>query len=142
VEGFSMALDKKTSEELWGEEGPYSQVQVLKEIRILDDKVTREFYYVYANINPATHKILKKNKKKIKEDFIHEFLRDAEFKSKKEGYVWWLYGQEVYNSRGANQMAKKMSEMVIKMHNLVMELLGIESKYNPIRDKSGYSGYV
>ena len=60
-----MALDKKTSEELWGEEGPYSQVQVLKEIRILDDKVTREFYYVYANINPATHKILKKNKKKV-----------------------------------------------------------------------------
>jgi sulfur relay (sulfurtransferase) DsrC/TusE family protein len=120
-----MVLDKKTSEELWGEEGPYSQVQITKEIRILDEKISREFYYVYANINPATYKILKKNKKKIKEDFIHEFLRDAEFKSEKEGYIWYLYTQQTNNPKEANIIAKKLTGMVIRMHRMVMKYLRI-----------------
>lgn len=121
-----MKYNYKLYDELWGDDEPYSQVQVLKETRILGNKVVRTIYYVYANINPTTYHTLKKNKEQIKDSMILKFLRDAEYRSKKEGYEWYLYSQETNNSKRANIIANQMIKVVIKMHELVMEFLNLK----------------
>lgn len=133
-----MELDKKTSDELWGEDTPYSQVQIVRETRILGDKVTRTLYYVYASINPTTYKTLKRNEKKIKEPFIHNFLNNAEYISKEEGYRWYIYSKETNNPRQANKVAKELTELVISMHQKVSNILGLE----PEKKVDAMPGYV
>ena len=55
-----MKLTKIQSDKLWGEDGPYSEVHLIIETRILDDKVTRKFIIVEQNINPLSFEILKR----------------------------------------------------------------------------------
>jgi hypothetical protein len=49
-----MELSQKQREELWGDGGPYSEIRMCVETRILDDSVSRIFVVVEANINPTT----------------------------------------------------------------------------------------
>lgn len=65
-----LKLNKKQIEEIWGEGGPYSQVQMVVETRILDDSVSRVFVNVDAQINPLTYKIIKQNLDYFKDDEI------------------------------------------------------------------------
>lgn len=47
-------LTKTDYKKMWGDDGPYSQVRLCEETRILDDSVSRVFLVVEAEINPFT----------------------------------------------------------------------------------------
>jgi hypothetical protein len=119
-----MDITPDVTDKLWGEgEKPYSQVQVIKEIRILADAVTRTFYYVKANVNPTTHAVLRELATEIDDAEIQAFLRGASFVSDDDGYEWLVYGKEVLTPRGANQAAEEVTGAVLRMHGLVMDAL-------------------
>ena len=63
-----MKLTKKHQEKIWGESGPYSQVNLKIENRILDDAVSRIFVIVETELNPFTFELIKKNSEKFKND--------------------------------------------------------------------------
>jgi len=121
-----MALTQEQMGGLWGDGGPYSQVHVTREIRILDDGVSRTFYYVHASVNPATYAVLKKMEVQIEDEEIQAFLKEATFVSDEEGYEWHVYGQPALSPRGANRAAAKVMEAVVRMHRLVMDTLDLK----------------
>lgn len=121
-----MALTQEQMGGLWGDGGPYSQVRVTREIRILDDGVSRTFYYVHASVNPTTYAVLKEREAQIEDEEIQAFLKEATFVSDEEGYEWHVYGRPALSPRGANRAAAKVTEAVARMHHLVMETLQIE----------------
>lgn len=49
-----MRLKQKDIDKLWGEEGPYSEVKIIKQLRILDDQISRIFIEVEVYVNPFT----------------------------------------------------------------------------------------
>ena len=55
-----MKLTHKLREKLWGEDGPYSEVHLIIETRILDDREARKFVIVELNINPLSFEFLKR----------------------------------------------------------------------------------
>ncbi len=116
-----MAMTPEQMDGLWGDGGPYSQVQVIREVRILDDRVTRTFFYVKANVNPTTYATLKAMEGRLEDAEILDFLRDATFVSDEEGYEWAVYGGEADTAARANRVADRVREAIIRMHHLVME---------------------
>ena len=120
-------LTRQEIDGLWGEGGPYSQVQVIREIRILDDSISRVFHHVTANINPTTYKALNKRMGKIRDQEILVCLAEAEFISPDEGYQWTAYGESSESPRDANRIARRVVDVVSRMHRLVMQELGTKS---------------
>jgi hypothetical protein len=120
-------LTRQEVESLWGDEGPYSQVQVIREIRILDERVSRVFHYVTASINPTTFRILQKRKARIRDQAILVCLAEAEFVSDEDGYEWTAYGESSESPRAANRIAQRVTDVIARMHRLVMEELGMIS---------------
>jgi len=57
-----MKLTKKQKDMLWGETGPYSQANLTKQVRILDDEISRVFLVVEVEINPTTFEIVEKHR--------------------------------------------------------------------------------
>lgn len=108
---------------LWGEELPYSQVYITKEIRILEYQISRTFFYVTADINPATIEILNKHKSKIKNKEILTCLSEAEPLEGGNGYKWLALGSEDVTYEEAEEFASKLTDAIIEMHKLVMEFL-------------------
>lgn len=123
-----MATTSEQTELLWGDGGPYSQVQVIREVRVLDDGLGRTFYYVKANVNPTTYATLKAIADQIADEEVQAFLRDATYISNDEGYEWHVYGQSALSSRGANRAAEKATDVVIRMHRLVMDVLQVGAR--------------
>ncbi len=121
-----MAITREQMTGLWGDGGPYSQVHVIREVRILDDHPSRTFYYVKANVNPSTYAVLKQMETEIEDEEIRAFLRDAAFVSDEEGYEWTAYGRPALSPRGANRASEKVADAIIRMHRLVMDRLEIE----------------
>ncbi len=124
-----MKLSQKQLEELWGEGGPYSQVRIVIEARILDDRVSREFVEVEADINPLTFKIIEQSRKKFKDDIaIQQLLDYADYRGQNFGYVVSAFSRE-YTDKSVMEEARAAAETakatVIKMHQFVMELLEI-----------------
>lgn len=116
-------LQPQENADLWGEGGPYSQVQVIREIRILDDSVSRTFHYVTANINPTTFRVLQELKGQIRDRAILACLAEAEFVSREDGYEWTAYGECSESPRMANRVAKQVTDVVVRMHRLVIQEL-------------------
>lgn len=121
-----MALTREQMAGLWGDGGPYSHVHVVREVRILDDSTSRTFYYVKANVNPTTYATLKAIEAQVEDEDIQAFLKDVTFVSDEEGYEWHVYGQPALTPRGANRTAARVTDVVIRMHRLVMDRLGLE----------------
>ena len=121
-----MAITREEMGGLWGDGGPYSQVHVIREIRVLDDSVSRIFYYVKVNVNPTTYAVLRGMGAEIEDEDIRAFLREAAFVSDEEGYEWHVYGQQAVGPRGANRASEKVTDVIIRMHRLVMDKLGLE----------------
>jgi hypothetical protein len=120
---------EKDRDELWGDDGPYSQVTLVEEARILDDRVSRVFMIVEATVNPFTYKLCLKNKKHFKEDeAISQFLACAENRGFKDGYVAVVF-QEQFAGKKTFEKAvfykQYAEEAVIRMHKFVMKELGI-----------------
>lgn len=125
-----MKLTKQDIDKLWGEEGPYSQVHLITETRILDDRVSRIFVIVEVYINPFTFEIVRKNRKLFKNDLmIQRLLNYSEYRGQAFGYVSCVF-QEEYIDKSVMDEAKRCLEdckqTIIKLHKFVINLLNEE----------------
>lgn len=127
-----MKLTKIQKEKLWGETGPYSEVHLTIETRILDDSVSRIFVSVNVHINPFAYELLKENRELFADDPVIQDLIDfSEFWGMAEGYVSNAFLQEFTNERvmaEGKKAVERCKDTVIKIHKFVMELLNTEYK--------------
>ena len=117
-------LTQRDYGQMWGEEGPYSQVRLCEETRILDDSVSRVFLVVEAEINPFTFEYIQKNRKKFETDEeVNQLLHHAEYRWK-FGYVVSA-GEVEIRDKESYDFAQKQKDMTIKtlirMHRFVMD---------------------
>jgi hypothetical protein len=126
-----MRLTQQQIDQLWGEQGPYSEAKLIVETRILDDQVSRVFIVVEVNINPLTFEIVSKNKKQFKDDpMITQLIEHSEDRGQKLGYVSMAFMREYYDEsviKEAQKAVEYAKETIIKMHKFVMDLLGLEN---------------
>lgn len=125
-----MKLTKKQRDELWGDQGPYSEARLSIETRILDDSVSRIFIVVEVSINPLTYKIISETLKQFKNDkMITQLISHAENRGQNFGYVSMAFISE-YNDESAMKEAqnalKYAKATIIKMHKFVMDLLDLK----------------
>ena|SRR3989338_757046 len=122
-----MKLTRKDMDKLWGEEGPYSEAQLIIETRILDDRVSRIFIIVEMYINPFTFEMIHKNRKLFTSDpLIQQLLNHSEFRGQSFGYVSCAFEEEYTGSevmKRAKQNLEYSKKTIIKMHKFVMSLL-------------------
>ncbi|MEK7104952.1 MAG: hypothetical protein AAB868_02845 [Patescibacteria group bacterium] len=121
-----MKLTKKQIDMLWGETGPYSQANLKKQVRILDDKISRVFLVVEVEINPTTFEIVEKYRDgdEFKEDIkIQQLLDHSDFRGPHFGYVSMAFEGEYLNPSvafNAEAALKYAQDSIIKMHKFVM----------------------
>lgn len=118
---------------MWGEDGPYSQVRLCEESRILDDSVSRVFLVVEAEINPFTFEYVQKHRKKFVDDEpVLQILDHAENRGK-FGYVVGA-GEVELQDEESRQFAKEQADMTIKtlirMHRFVMDEFALDHDTN------------
>ncbi len=129
-----MKLTKKQQEKIWGESGPYSQVNFKIENRILDDFVSRIFVIVETELNPFTFELIKKNSEKFKKDkMIQGILDNSEYQGIGYGYVSCAYREELMQEGDSKvndktfEIAHKVlaitQQATIKMHKFTMNFL-------------------
>lgn len=122
-----MKLTRKDIDKLWGEEGPYSEAQLIIETRILDDRVSRIFVLVEIHINPFTFEMIHKNREVFANDpLIQQLLDHSEFRGQAFGYVSCAFQEEYTDSEvmeKAKQNLEYCKKTIIKMHKFVMSLL-------------------
>ncbi len=127
-----MKLTKSKIDKLWGETGPYSEVSLQIQTRILDDSVSRVFLCVRANINPLTFELIKQNMGQFSNDtMILDLINNAEYWGMYDGYVADVLVGE-FNSKEVMKEAEivrdDVKETIIKMHKFVLDLLKLEPK--------------
>jgi hypothetical protein len=129
-----MKLTKKQRDKLWGETGPYSQVNLKIENRILDDSLSRVFVIVEMEINPYTFEVVEKNREKFnKNKMIQMFLDNSEFQGEGYGYISHVYQAELMQEgdmhindkplKIAHEVLAVAQQGIIDMHKFVMDLL-------------------
>lgn len=117
---------------LWGETGPYSEANLIKQVRVLDDSISRIFLEVEININPTTFKLVKKhrNDKEFKDDIIIQQLLDhADYRGQKFGYVSCAFLCEYRNRKTLKEAEKSLKyaqETIIKMHKFIIDKMSKE----------------
>lgn len=121
-------LTPKDRDLMWGEDGPYSQVRLCEETRILDDSVSRVFLVVEAEINPFTFEYVQKCRKQFAGDEpVLQLLDHAEYRGK-FGYVV-AAGEVKLEDKGSIEFARKQADMttqtLIRMHAFVMKEFGL-----------------
>lgn len=132
-----MKLTKKQRDKLWGESGPYSQVNLKIENRILDDSLSRVFVIVETEVNPLTFELVKKNRDNFKKNkMIQGILDNSEFQGEGYGYVSYAYQAELIQEGDmhtndkpleiAHEVLAVAQRSVIEMHKFVMRLIGEE----------------
>lgn len=129
-------LSQQQKDKLRGDVGPYSEVHINIEDRLLDNYSSRQFVSVYTNINPLTYEIAKQNIESF-DKRIQELLMTAEYKWQSHGYVVYNFKEQV-NYENINdivsvlkkaQKAKQIMVIdVISLHYFAMDVLGIEYK--------------
>ena len=120
---------------LWGGSGPYSQVNLIKQVRILDDRISRIFLVVEVDINPTTFEIVLKNRNSVEfsnDVMTQQLLDTAEYRGPHFGYVSRAFEEEYINEEvllKAGNHRKYCEETIIKMHRFIMdEISNVESK--------------
>jgi len=124
-----MKLTQKQRDKLWADNGPYSEVHLIIETRILDDREARKFVIVEININPLSFEIIKKNYLQFKDDvIIQEIIDNAEYRGQPFGYVACTFMYE-YNDPTVIFEAERCVEyskaVLIKIHKYVIDYLKI-----------------
>lgn len=122
-----MELTEKQREQLWGDDGPYSQVNLIVQDRILDDSVSRTFLVVEAEINPLTFEIVRDHREEFKDNVMIQQLLDMADYRGKFGYVIASYDAEFMNQEDmekAQRAAEYTRGVVILMHRFTMRVLG------------------
>lgn len=134
-------LTQKQMQELWGEDGPYSQAHLIVEERILDDSVSRTFLYVQTFINPFTFRFIKKHKKKFANDpMVNHILNMAEYKGLKDGFVSTVHGDQFVDGKDRDNAEKILVEArkaVIRMHQFVLETIQGKRVVEPVLLNAG-----
>lgn len=122
-------LTKKQIEKLWGEDGPYSQVNLTIQTRILDDSVSRIFIEVTSEINPFTFEYVKKHRKKFwNNEMIQQLLDYSENLGGIKGYISSAFSMEFIDSSvmiEAQKAVEYTKETILIMHTFVMGELGM-----------------
>ena len=122
-----MKLTQKQRDKLWGEDGPYSEVHLIIETRILDDREARKFVIIELNINPLSYEILKKNRKQFKDDLvIQELIDHAEYRNQSFGYVVCAFINEYEDATvliEAEKHVEYLKKALIRIHKFVMDYL-------------------
>lgn len=134
-------LTRKDFDCMWGESGPYSQVRLCEETRILDDSVSRVFLVVEAEINPFTFEYVQKHRQRFAHDEpVLQLLEHAEY-SDESGYVVSA-GEIELRDEDSYQFARKRADMtiqtLIRMHAFVIKECGLgkNNKFGIIEDKT------
>ncbi len=122
-----MKLSQKQIDKLWDETGPYSQANLTIQTRVLDDRISRVFLVVEADINPLTYELVKKHRGQFADDLkVLQLLDHAEYRGQVFGYVVMAFESEYRNEgvmREAQERLKYTTETLIKMHKFVMGLI-------------------
>ena len=122
-----MKLTAEQIDKLWGETGPYSQANLIIQTRILDDRISRTFLVIEADINPLTYELVRKNREQFVDDpKILQLLDHAEYRGKEFGYVTSAFEAEYKSEivmREAQERLKYTVETLIKIHKFVMYLI-------------------
>ena len=125
-----MKITKKQQDKLWGKTGPYSQANLTIQTRILDDKISRVFLVVEADINPLTYEIVKQNRSQFKNNImIQQLLDHAEYRGQQFGYVVSAFEEEFTDKSVWSEAQERLEytkDNLIKMHKFVMDLLDIK----------------
>jgi len=124
-----MKLTERQIDLLWsGGGGPYSQVNLIKQVRILDDAVSRTFLEVEVEINPTTFRLIKKhrNNNEFKNDVIVQQLLDSsEYRGPEFGYVSLAFSAEYTRTNALKEAEKALKysqETIIKMHKFIIDM--------------------
>ncbi len=122
------------ADRLWGGDGPYSEVHLIVETRILDDRVSRTFVVVEVNINPYTYECLRAYRALFKSDELIQHLLDhSEYRGQPDGYVSMAFSDEYRDSEvmvEAQAAVTRCKNTIIKMHKFVMQQLNKERAKN------------
>lgn len=122
-----MKLSRKNRDKLWGEDGPYSEAQLIVETRILDDRVSRIFVIVELHINPFTFELIEKNRKLFDTDpMVQDILDYSEFRGQPFGYVTCAFQREYTDETVMIEARKRLvfvKQTIIKMHTFVLNTL-------------------
>lgn len=118
---------------MWGEDGPYSQVRLCEETRILDDSVSRVFLVVEAEINPFTFEYVKEHRDKFKNDIsVLQLLDYAEYRGE-FGYVVSA-GEVKLEDKNSKEFARRQADMtietLIRMHKFVINEFNLKQSDN------------
>ncbi len=122
-------LTKKQAEMLWtdGRGWPYSQAKLIKEVRILNESVSRIFLIVEVEINPTTFELIKKNRnyKYFKDDIaIQDLIDYADYRGPEFGYVSISFSEEYRDEvviMDAELALQCSQNTIIKMHKFIMD---------------------
>ena len=123
-----MKLTQKERDKLWGEDGPYSQANLIIQERILDDEVSRIFLEVEVEVNPLTFEIIEKNRELFTDDpLIQQLLEYSEYWGNAFGYVTSAFSRHYVDEsdmKDAQVSLEYARATIIKMHKYVMKVLG------------------
>ncbi len=123
-----MKLSNKEMEKLWGDGGPYSQVNLIFENRILDDSEARKYFYIHIELNPLTFEIIEKNIDKFKDDeWVMNIMENANFINEQDGYESYPFRIQFLDKdtrKEAEQALEESKKAIIRMHKFVMNVLG------------------
>lgn len=118
-----LVLTNKQKEDIWDSRGPYSEVCLIIESRILDEEVWRVWVKVNAVVNPFTFSFVKKHADEFSDDFrVQSILKWGEYNGKERGYfskVWAApYTDGVIDA--ANDIYQQTEDALIRMHKFVI----------------------
>ena len=137
-------LSKVDIDRLWGEDTPYSQVNLIEQARVLGDGISRVFLVVEAEINPFTFEYVLAHRQAFADDpMIQQLLDHAEYRGFIEGYVASA-GEEELRDKRSFEIALAYKEIalknILKMHDLVIADFGLKrSKHQGIKVKDPVS---
>ena len=127
-------LSKADISKLWGEDTPYSQVNLIEQTRVLGDGISRIFLVVEAEINPFTFEYALMNKSLFKkEPAIQQLLENAEYRGPSEGYRICVGEEELIDKQSfevAFSYRKVALENILKMHELVIKDFDLKRSKN------------
>lgn len=110
---------------MWGGDGPYSQVNLTIQKRILDDEESRTFLIVEVDINPTTFELVQEHIKEFASNkIVSQLVEMAEYRGPQFGYVTSAFEQEYKDEKNmqeaqfAVQYAKRA---IVEMHRFMMK---------------------
>lgn len=122
-----MKLTAKQRDRWWGDDGPYSQANLTKQVRVLDDKVSRIFLVVEVEVNPLTYELVREHRDKFLNDpMILQLIDNADNRGDDFGYVAAAFEAEYLNEDvmlRAEECLEYATEAITKMHRFIMDMV-------------------